>query len=50
MNKAYRLIWSKAKDAWVIVAEIVKGNGPAAANHSSRRHGRRNSGTVYGKL
>ena len=27
MNKAYRLIWSKAKDAWVIVAEIVKGNG-----------------------
>jgi filamentous hemagglutinin family protein len=27
MNKAYRLIWSKAKDAWVIVAEIVRGNG-----------------------
>jgi filamentous hemagglutinin family protein len=27
MNKAYRLIWSKAKDAWVIAAEIVKGNG-----------------------
>lgn len=27
MNKAYRLIWSQAKDAWVIVAEIVKGNG-----------------------
>lgn len=27
MNKAYRLIWSKAREAWVIVAEIVKGNG-----------------------
>jgi filamentous hemagglutinin family protein len=27
MNKAYRLIWSRAKDAWVIAAEIVKGNG-----------------------
>ncbi|MDD2854980.1 MAG: filamentous hemagglutinin N-terminal domain-containing protein [Desulfuromonadaceae bacterium] len=27
MNKAYRLIWSQVKDAWVIVAEIVKGNG-----------------------
>lgn len=27
MNKAYRLIWSLVKDAWVIVAEIVKGNG-----------------------
>lgn len=30
MNKAYRLIWNKAKDAWVIVAEIVKGNGGPA--------------------
>ena len=27
MNKAYRLIWSAAKDAWIIVAEIIKGNG-----------------------
>ena len=27
MNKAYRLIWNIAKDAWVIAAEIVKGNG-----------------------
>ncbi|MDD4916104.1 MAG: filamentous hemagglutinin N-terminal domain-containing protein, partial [Methylococcales bacterium] len=27
MNKAYRLIWSKAKDAWVVAAEIIKGNG-----------------------
>ena len=27
MNKAYRLIWSKAKDRWVIAAEIIKGNG-----------------------
>src|ERR1035437_5473328 len=27
MNKAYRLIWSRAKDAWVVAAEIVKGNG-----------------------
>ena len=27
MNKAYRLIWSKAKERWVIAAEIIKGNG-----------------------
>lgn len=27
MDKAYRLILSRAKDAWVIAAEIVKGNG-----------------------
>jgi len=27
MNKTYRLIWSRAKDAWVIAAEIVKGKG-----------------------
>ena len=27
MNKAYRLIWSKAKERWVIAAEIIRGNG-----------------------
>ena len=27
MNKAYRLIWSKAKERWVVAAEIIKGNG-----------------------
>ena len=27
MNKAYRLIWNKAKDCWIIAAEIIKGNG-----------------------
>lgn len=27
MNKAYRIIWSKAKDAWVVTAETVKGKG-----------------------
>ncbi|MBV5340335.1 MAG: filamentous hemagglutinin N-terminal domain-containing protein, partial [Deltaproteobacteria bacterium] len=27
MNKAYRLIWSKAKERWIVAAEIVKGNG-----------------------
>ena len=27
MNKAYRLIWSKAKERWVIAAEIIKGKG-----------------------
>jgi filamentous hemagglutinin family protein len=30
MNKAYRLIWSKAKERWVIAAEIIKGNGGPA--------------------
>jgi len=30
MNKAYRLIWSKAKERWVIVAEIVSGKGGPA--------------------
>ena len=27
MNKAYRLIWNLAKDAWIIVAENVSGKG-----------------------
>ncbi|MEI7817499.1 MAG: ESPR-type extended signal peptide-containing protein, partial [Desulfuromonadales bacterium] len=27
MNKAFRLIWSNAKDRWVIAAEIIKGKG-----------------------
>lgn len=27
MNKAYRLIWSKAKERWIVAAEIVRGNG-----------------------
>ncbi|MBV5339678.1 MAG: filamentous hemagglutinin N-terminal domain-containing protein, partial [Deltaproteobacteria bacterium] len=27
MNKAYRLIWSKAKERWIVAAEIIKGNG-----------------------
>ena len=27
MNKAFRMIWSKAKERWVIAAEIIKGNG-----------------------
>ena len=30
MNKAYRLIWSKAKERWIIAAEIIKGNGGPA--------------------
>ena len=30
MNKIYRMIWSKVKDAWVIVSEVVKGNGGPA--------------------
>lgn len=29
MNKAYRLVWSKAKEAWVVAAETVSGNGAA---------------------
>jgi filamentous hemagglutinin family protein len=29
MNKAYRLIWSKAKERWIVAAEIIRGNsGP----------------------
>ncbi|HPX61139.1 MAG TPA: filamentous hemagglutinin N-terminal domain-containing protein [Deltaproteobacteria bacterium] len=33
MNKAYRLIWNRAKQAWVVAAETVKHRGalPAAA-------------------
>jgi len=27
MNKIYRLIWSKAKEAWLIVSEAVNGTG-----------------------
>ena len=27
MNKTYRTIWSKLRDAYVVVAEIVAGNG-----------------------
>lgn len=27
MNKCYRLVWNRAKDAWVAAAEIVKGRG-----------------------
>jgi len=30
MNKAYRLIWSKAKERWIVAAEIIKGNGGPA--------------------
>jgi len=30
MNKIFRLIWSRVKEAWVIVAEKVKGNGGPA--------------------
>ena len=44
MNKAYRLIWSKAGKRWEVVAEIITGNGgPAgvtvAATSSSRNQG-----------
>ena len=27
MNKSFRLIWSHAKQLWIIAAEIIKGNG-----------------------
>jgi filamentous hemagglutinin family protein len=27
MNKAYRLIWNKAKERWIVAAETIKGNG-----------------------
>jgi filamentous hemagglutinin family protein len=30
MNKAYRLIWSKARERWEIVAEIIRGKGGPA--------------------
>ncbi|WP_173202222.1 Ig-like domain-containing protein, partial [Geobacter sp. SVR] len=31
MNRAYRLIWNAAKEAWVVAAELVKGKGRAPA-------------------
>ena len=31
MNKAYRLVWNAAKDAWIVAAEIVKGKGISPA-------------------
>ncbi len=27
MNKAYRLIWNKAKECWIVAAETITGNG-----------------------
>ena len=31
MNKIYRIIWSKAKNCWVVVSEIAKRSGKAVS-------------------
>ena len=31
MNKVYRIIWSKTKNCWIVVSEIAKRHGKAAA-------------------
>ena len=36
MNKIYKLIWSKVRNAWVVTSEIAKGHGK---NSSSERNG-----------
>ena len=37
MNKAYRLVWSVAKNLWVVAAELVSGNGgPPPVTAASR--------------
>lgn len=36
MNKIYKLIWSKAKNCWVVASELAKGHG----KNKSRREGK----------
>lgn len=38
MNKIYKLIWSKVRNAWVVTSEIAKGHGKES---SSGRNGKR---------
>ena len=47
MNKAYRLIWSRVKEAWVVVSEKVAGKGgPRAATVEKTAHRRGHRGTL----
>ena len=32
MNRAYRLVWSELRNAWIAVAEIAPARGKAAAS------------------
>ncbi|MDU5301505.1 MAG: ESPR domain-containing protein, partial [Dialister micraerophilus] len=38
MNKTYKLVWSKVRNAWVVTSEIAKGHGKES---SSGRNGKR---------
>lgn len=38
MNKIYKLVWSKVRNAWVVTSEIAKGHGK---DSSSERNGKR---------
>ena len=38
MNKIYKLVWSKVRNAWVVTSEIAKGHGKES---SSGRNGKR---------
>ena len=31
MNKIYKLVWSKVRNAWVVASEIAKGHGKNAS-------------------
>ena len=37
MNKTYRTIWSKVREAYVVVAEIVAGNGGPSRGRAAAR-------------
>ena len=37
MNKIYKLVWSKVRNAWVVASEIAKGHGKNASAARERK-------------
>ncbi len=37
MNKIYKLVWSKVRNAWVVASEIAKGHGKNASATRERK-------------
>ena len=37
MNKTYKLVWSKVRNAWVVTSEIAKGHGKDSSSGSKRK-------------
>lgn len=35
MNKIYKLVWSKVRNAWVVASEIAKGHGKSSSSEGS---------------